>query len=101
MKPEVQHMLVVLKMSVRVLGYTNRDVERKLGVSDSYLSRLFSGIMELRFEHVVDISHALDMGLEEMLSFAYPGPKQPPTAAATRLRELLGTLHLAEVASPA
>ena len=33
MRPEVQHMLTVLKTVMRVLGYSNRDVERKLGLS--------------------------------------------------------------------
>jgi transcriptional regulator with XRE-family HTH domain len=89
-KPEVQHMLTVLKTAMRVLGYTNRDVERKLGLSSSYLSRLFSGVIELRFEHIVDISHSIGMELDEILHFAYPYPKQPPTAGATRLRELVG-----------
>ena len=99
MKPEVQHMLTVLKTAMRVLGYTNRDVERKLGLSSSYLSRLFSGVIELRFEHIVDISHALGMELEEVFFFAYPYPKQPPTAGATRLRELTG-FQPAAVAAP-
>ena len=93
MKPEVQHMLTVLKTAMRVLGYSNRDVERKLGLSSSYLSRLFSGIIELRFEHVVDISRAMGLELEEVLYFAYPYPKQPPSAAATRLREMMGSFQ--------
>src|SRR4051794_14496185 len=98
MKPEVQHMLTVLKTAMRVLGYTNRDVERKLGLSSSYLSRLFSGVIELRFEHIVDISHALGMELDEVLYFAYPYPKQPPTAGAARLRELMGNFQPAAAA---
>src|SRR5215207_6275826 len=93
MKPEVQHMLTVLKTAMRVLGLTNRDVERKLGLSSSYLSRLFSGIIELRFEHVVDIAQAMGMELDEVLYFAYPYPKQPPTEAATRLREMMGSFQ--------
>lgn len=94
MRPEVQHMLTVLKTAMRVLGYTNRDIERKLGLSSSYLSRLFSGVIELRFEHVVDIAKAMGLELEEVMSFAYPFPKQPPSEAATRLREVTGSYRL-------
>src|SRR6185369_7988644 len=39
MSQENDHMLTMLKTAMRVLGYTNRDVERKLGLSSSYLSR--------------------------------------------------------------
>jgi transcriptional regulator with XRE-family HTH domain len=94
MKPEVQHMLTVLKTAMRVLGFSNRDIERKLGLSSSYLSRLFSGVIELRFEHVVDIAQAMGLELEEVLYFAYPYPKQPPSAAATRLREMMGGFQM-------
>lgn len=87
-------MLSVLKTAMRVLGYTNRDVERKLGLSSSYLSRLFSGVIELRFEHIVDIARAIGLEPEEILHFAYPHPKEPPSEAATRLREVTGSFRL-------
>jgi transcriptional regulator with XRE-family HTH domain len=90
MEPETQHMLQVLKTIMRVLGYTNRDIERKLGLSSSYLSRLFSGGMELRFEHIVQISRAMGLTLEEVFQFAYPQPKEPPSEALVRLRLLAG-----------
>jgi transcriptional regulator with XRE-family HTH domain len=99
MKPEVQHMLTVLKTAMRVLGYSNRDVERKLGLSSSYLSRLFSGVIELRFEHVVDIAKAMGLELEEVMSFAYPYAKQPPSEAATRLREVTGSYRVLGMAA--
>jgi transcriptional regulator with XRE-family HTH domain len=96
MKPEIQHMLTVLKTAMRVLGFSNRDIERKLGLSSSYLSRLFSGVIELRFEHVVEIAKAMGLELDEVLYFAYPYPKHPPSAAATRLREMMGSFQVAK-----
>ena len=93
-------MLSVLKTAMRVLGYTNRDVERKLGLSSSYLSRLFSGVIELRFEHIVDLARAIGLEPEEILHFAYPHLKEPPTEAATRLREVTGSFRLS-MPSPA
>jgi len=90
MSAETEHMLNKLKTAMRVLGYTNRDVERHLGLSSSYLSRLFSGMIELKFQHIVDIARAIGMEPEEILYLAYPQPKQPPTEAATRIRALVG-----------
>jgi hypothetical protein len=84
-------MLTMLKTAMRVLGYSNRDVERQLGLSSSYLSRLFSGLIELKFQHIVDIARSIGMEPEEMLYFAYPQPKQPPSDSAARMRSLLGT----------
>jgi transcriptional regulator with XRE-family HTH domain len=101
MRPEVQHMLTVLKTVMRVLGYSNRDVERKLGLSASYLSRLFSGVIELRFEHIVDVSKAMGLELEEVMHFAYPHPRQPPSEAAIRLRELMGGVQAPALLQPA
>lgn len=92
MNADTGHMLGVLKTAMRVLGFSNRDVERKLGLSASYLSRLFSGTIELRFEHVVNIARAIGMTPEEIFAFAYP-PREAPTAAASKLRELVGALQ--------
>jgi transcriptional regulator with XRE-family HTH domain len=91
MEPETEHMLRTLKMIMRILGYTNRDVERKLGLSSSYLSRLFSGGMELRFDHIVHIGKAMGLTPEEVLQFAYPHPKEP-TEAMGRLLTSTGAL---------
>src|SRR6185369_1095358 len=90
MTPETQHMLTMLKTAMRILGFSNRDVERKLGLSSSYLSRLFSGLIELKFQHIVDIARAIGMEPEEMLYLAYPQPKYPPSEAAVRMRSLVG-----------
>lgn len=93
MLPENKHMLQTLKTIMRVLGFTNRDIERKLGLSSSYLSRLFSGGMELRFDHIVNISKAMGMRPEEVIHFAYPPSDEPPSEAMKRLRKTTGAFH--------
>ena len=90
MNTETEHLLTVLKTTILFLGSSTRKVEKKLGVGSSYLSRLFSGRMELKFQHIVDIARAVGMEPEEMLFLAYPSLRQPPTEAATRLRSLIG-----------
>jgi transcriptional regulator with XRE-family HTH domain len=106
-KSEVEHMLHILKTMMRLLGVTNRDVERKLGLSSSYLSRLFSGYIELRYEHVVDIAGALGMRPEEMLHLAYPEMPDPLSEPMQKVLRTMGRsvkpvqAPAAAVASPA
>lgn len=88
MRPETEHVIQILKTAMRVLGFTNREVEQKLGVSGGYLTRLFNGTMELRFEHVVDIARAIGLEPEEVFHLAYPQPRNPPTDSAQRLRDM-------------
>jgi transcriptional regulator with XRE-family HTH domain len=98
MKPETEHVIQVIRSAMRVLGFTNREVERRLGVSGGYLTRLFGGVMELRFEHIVDIARAIGLEPQELFELVYTQPRQPPTEAVQRIREMFG--H-AEPAVPA
>jgi transcriptional regulator with XRE-family HTH domain len=89
MTPETQHLLNVLRSVVRVLGYTYNDIAGKLGVGSGYLSRLFAGKIELKVDHVVSIAKAIGLEPEEILHLAWPQPKNPPSLAAARYRELV------------
>src|SRR3954470_694205 len=89
MTPETQHLLNVLRSAIRVLGYTFNDVAEKLGVGSGYLSRLFAGKIELKFDHVVNISRAIGFEPEEILHLAYPRVKEPQTVAAQQYQALL------------
>jgi transcriptional regulator with XRE-family HTH domain len=91
MDQSTRQMLDALRSALRLLGLSNREVEKRLGVSVGYLSRLFSGTIELRFEHIADLARVLEMDPVELLYFAFPRPKDPPTRGARRLREMAGT----------
>jgi transcriptional regulator with XRE-family HTH domain len=93
MKPETEHLIQTLRTAMRVLGFTNAEIERRLGVSGGYLTRLFGGVMELRFEHIIDIARAMGLELDEILQLAYPQPRNPPTEASQRIREVLSPLQ--------
>lgn len=90
MDQSTRQMLDSLRSALRLLGLSNREVEKRLGVSVGYLSRLFSGVIELRFEHIADIARVLEMDPVELLHFAFPRPKNPPSRGARRLREMAG-----------
>jgi transcriptional regulator with XRE-family HTH domain len=102
MKPTSQHMIVVLKTSMRALGFTNREVESRLGVSRGYLTRLFSGVMDLRFDHVAEIAEAIGLEPEELLRLAFPPAQKPASPEIARLREVFGATPASpEPAAPA
>lgn len=90
MKPQTRHMVDVLRTAIRSLGLTLSEVEKRLGVSRGYLTRLFSGVMDLRFDQVVEIAEAIGIGPDEVLRAAFPPSQQPLTPEVLRLREALG-----------
>jgi transcriptional regulator with XRE-family HTH domain len=93
MRPQTQHMITVLKATIRALGFTNREVETRLGVSRGYLTRLFSGVMDLRFDHIAEIAEVIGVEPEEILRLAFPPSQKPVSPATSRLREAVGIGH--------
>lgn len=88
---------------MKILDVTNREVEKKLGLSYGYLSRLFAGTIELKVEHILEICNAIGLRPAEFFHLAYPKVPAPATPAANRLRDVLhGFQPLAEpeTASP-
>lgn len=89
MTPETQHLLNVLRSTIRVLGYTFNDIGEKLGVGSGYLSRLFAGKIELKVDHVVIIARAIGFEPEEIFHLAYPRVKEPRSIAAQQYQALV------------
>jgi transcriptional regulator with XRE-family HTH domain len=93
MTPETEQMLKILRTAVRVLGYTNQELEDKLGVYHGYLGRVLKGTIQLQYDDVVRIARALDMEPAEIFQLAYAQPVSPATEGAQRLREMLSPLQ--------
>lgn len=85
-RDEVARILNLLRTAMRLLGLSNREVERRMGLSPSYLSRLFGGTIELKVEHVLAISKAIGLDPAEFFHLAYPHPPEAPTETAVALR---------------
>lgn len=83
-------MIDVLRATIRALGFTNREIENRLEVSRGYLTRLFAGTMELRFDHVTEIAEALGVDADELFRLAFPPSRKPAAPEVLRLRERLG-----------
>lgn len=92
-RQEAERIIGKLKVAIRLLGHTNREIERRLGYTPSYLTRLFSGQIELRFEHVVDIARAMGLTADEFFAFAYPPRNDEPSEAFQQLNNLLDELR--------
>lgn len=86
---EVHRLLNVLRTAIRLLGLTNREIERRLGMTPSYLSRLFNGTIELKVEHVVSIARAIGIAPAEFFGLAYPRLPDPPSESYQTIRTLL------------
>jgi transcriptional regulator with XRE-family HTH domain len=90
MDPETQRLLNLLKVSLKILGVTHRDLARRLKMSPSYVSKLFSGASDLRLDHIVRICRAVDLEPSEFFGLAYP--RQPLSGSASRAAAKLGEL---------
>ena len=89
MNEEIKRLLNVLRTAMKILDITNREVEKKLGLSYGYLSRLFAGAIELKIEHILDICDAIGLRPAEFFHLAYPRVQVPGTPAAAKLRDVL------------
>lgn len=92
-KDEAERLIRVLTTAMRILDLSNRDIEKRLDLSPSYLSRLFNGLIELRVEHVLSISRAIGLKPAEFFHIAYPKRPDPPSEAALQLRRVLQELQ--------
>ena len=92
-KEEVERLIRVLTTAMRILDLSNREVERRLHLSPSYLSRLFNGLIELRVEHLLAISRAIGLKPAEFFYLAYPKRPDPPSDASLQLRRVLQELQ--------
>jgi transcriptional regulator with XRE-family HTH domain len=92
-RDEVERLIRVLTTAMRILDLSNREIEKRLHLSPSYLSRLFNGLIELRAEHLLAISRAIGLTPAEFFHLAYPKRTEPPSEAALQLRRVLQELQ--------
>jgi transcriptional regulator with XRE-family HTH domain len=73
---EVRRLTEVLATVVRIAGRTRQSLERELGLSSGYLSKILSGTVDLRARHVFAIAEAAGIDPASFFSLAYP-PHEP------------------------
>jgi hypothetical protein len=96
----VGRILRMLQVAIRMLGLSNREVERRLEWTPGYMTRILKGTIELKVDHLVDIAGAIGLSPREMLLFAFPDRGEPPSAAALQLEALMDELRPASGRRP-
>jgi transcriptional regulator with XRE-family HTH domain len=92
-KEEVDRLIRVLTTALRILDISNREIEKRLQLSPSYLSRLFNGLIELRVEHLLCVARAIGLRPAEFFQLAYPKRPEPPSETVLQLRRVLQELQ--------
>lgn len=97
---EVVRLTNLLSAAVKFSNITQREVERKLGLSSGSLSRLFSGGIELKVKHVLDVCEVIGFPPSRFFRAAYP-QRDEESGDAWRLQRLLEQLHPGKDRDPA
>lgn len=87
--PQTRQLSFVLKSSIHAVGLTLKEVERRLGVSGGYLTRLFAGQMPLRVDQVSEIAEAAGLDPDEIFRLAFPPVQKPTTPELQLLRQAM------------
>jgi transcriptional regulator with XRE-family HTH domain len=92
---ESRRLLEVLRTLMRMLAFSHREVERRLGLKHSAVTRLFNGQVEAKLELVLGIVRVIGLEYDELFSFVYPERRAAAaeSAAARKIRSLLADLH--------
>ena len=88
---EIVRIAASLRTAIRLSGISNRQVERELGLSTGYLTRILAGQVELRVRHVLGICRVI--GLPPDRFFAALFPPQEGSESVARLEKGLAQLH--------
>ena len=76
----------VLSAAVRMAGRSRLSLERQMGLSSGYLSKILGGTVELRLRHVSMILDALEVDPADFFRVAFP-LRQDSGRAGRRLME--------------
>jgi len=94
-KDEVRRLLDLLRTLMRMLGFSNREIERRMGMNQGSVSRVFSGHIEAKLELVLGAVRAVGLEYDEFFAFAYPDlrPADRESEAARKIRAMLEDLR--------
>ncbi len=92
--PETERLVHLLKVTLKILGISLREVARRLDMSPGYVSKLLGGVNEVRLDHVIRICRAAEIEPVEFFALAYPRHPAAGSPGGTRVRELLKNVEL-------
>ena len=89
---EVHRITGALRTAIRLSGIPHRQIERELGMSTGYLTRILGGQLQLRVAHVLSICEVIGLAVESFFSALYPA-RTPASEGEARLTRGLAQLH--------
>ena len=90
MDSETERLVNLVKVCLRILGVSNRELARRLGMSPSYVSKLLSGSSELRLDHLIRICKVTELDPGEFFALAYPVRPATTSTGASRTASHVG-----------
>lgn len=84
---ETVRLMELLRTIVRMLGHTNRDIERRTGLTHATTVRYFRG-EEPKLEFVLAVAKTIGLEYWEFFDIAYPR-RGEPSPSGEKLRRLL------------
>lgn len=85
---EAQRLADALRSAIRLSTVSSRDVERALGMSAGYLTRILSGQVHLRVVHVLAICREVGLPVGSLLAALFPAPPGAEDPRALALAQL-------------
>lgn len=88
---EIARIAAALRTAIRLSGISHRQVERELGLSTGYLTRILAGQVELRVRHVLDVCRVIGLSPDRFFGALFP--LQGGSDSMSRLERGLAQLH--------
>lgn len=85
--PEIGRLREILRLMFRVLDMAFRDIEGPLKLGYGYYSKVFGGMRDFRFEHVLQFCQISGLHPAEFFHWAYPRLPQKRSEAWHKLVE--------------
>ena len=90
---ETRRLMELFGTLSRLLGYSNREIERRAGLTHSWASKVFMGEAEPKVDLLLKVIEAIGLDYGEFFELAYGDRRKRPTEAAQRIRRMLEGLQ--------
>lgn len=98
---EIESLTQVLKLLLRFSKIQNRDIEKQLGFSGGYMSRLLSGKIDIKISHILALTKILGLHPHELFALAFPQTGKGPSPGLQHVQKVLPHLVPASLGAPA
>jgi transcriptional regulator with XRE-family HTH domain len=86
---QIEQLARVLKILIRFSKIQSQEIEKRLGFSAGYMSRLLGGKIDIKISHVLDIAAILGLHPQELFAIAFPQTGPGPSPGLQNLQKML------------